>query len=255
MKVLEPCVVKQLLFTLDAKLQYDHLWKPFLHLKVLNLERRRDRRLRVLETLKGLQPEIVPAVNGLGLKQATESLRALFSNNHFKNRTAVMACALSHVQIWKQLIEDKPTDFYVVMEDDVQLSSNFHKLLPALLPECAQRPIVFFGYSMWPKKLQDTFKLYREFDVNPPQVTLEPVDSELFVGGAFAYSINKLGATRLLEYIQHEGIKYPIDRIMGNVHAHLCSECRPHLVLTDSALSTRERIDSDIQYSRQTLSL
>ena len=30
-----------------------------------------------------------------------------------------MACALSHITLWRQLLDDKKNEFYIVLEDDV----------------------------------------------------------------------------------------------------------------------------------------
>ena len=32
-----------------------------------------------------------------------------------------MACAMSHIELWRQLLEEKKTDFYIILEDDVFL--------------------------------------------------------------------------------------------------------------------------------------
>ena len=68
--------------------------------------------------------EFVRAVDGKELKP-TDEIKELFDGNCFFYRRAVIGCAFSHMNLWKQLIEDETTDYYIIIEDDVVLADNF----------------------------------------------------------------------------------------------------------------------------------
>ena len=72
--------------------------------------------------------EFIKAVDGALLKPTSE-LKHLFRNNDFGNRKGVIGCALSHYNLWKRLIDDSHHEYYVIMEDDFVLCSNFTPFL------------------------------------------------------------------------------------------------------------------------------
>ena len=49
--------------------------------------------------------------------------------NDFNYKKGVMGCALSHIHLWNNLINDKDNDFYVIFEDDIVFCNNFKKHL------------------------------------------------------------------------------------------------------------------------------
>ena len=49
----------------------------------------------------------------------------MFHGNNFGSRRGVIGCALSHYDLWKQLVTDKKHDCYLVLEDDITLCQNF----------------------------------------------------------------------------------------------------------------------------------
>lgn len=96
--------------------------------------------------------EFVKAVDGLLLSPTTE-LKHLFKNNDFGSRRGVIGCALSHYNLWKRLVNDSQHEYYVIMEDDFVLCSNFKKHLETLKTnnEFELREVLFLGYHMFEK--------------------------------------------------------------------------------------------------------
>ena len=96
-------------------------------IKIINLNKRTDRREKMKTKLKNLyinKYDFFEAVDGKELTPTPELL-SLFKMNDFNYKKGVMGCALSHIHLWNNLINDKDNDFYVILEDDIVFSNNF----------------------------------------------------------------------------------------------------------------------------------
>lgn len=218
-------------------------------IKIVNLERRSDRKK---ETMKQLTDsgvscedyEFIKAVDG-SLLGPTRELKHLFRNNDFGSRKGVIGCALSHYKLWKRLVNDSRHEYYVIMEDDFVLCSNFKKQLETLKSnnEFMMREVLFLGYHMFEKN-----RNYDVYNLVSDEVDVTELNKDLYIGGYFAYSINKTGAKKLLEYIDQNGINHGIDylnKILDNNILH-SYECQPQIVFSDWN-ENGKKIDSDIQ--------
>lgn len=58
-----------------------------------------------------------------------------FINGHYKNRSGTIGCALSHVSICMDALENKIKDDILIFEDDARINSRFLHLLPKEIPE------------------------------------------------------------------------------------------------------------------------
>ena len=100
-------------------------------IKIINLKKRTDRREKMETKLKDAninKYEFFEAINGKELT-STPELLSLFKMNDFNYKKGVMGCALSHIHLWNNLINDKDNDFYVILEDDIVFCNNFKKYL------------------------------------------------------------------------------------------------------------------------------
>ena len=68
------------------------------------------------------------AVDGCELR-ITDEVRTIFAPNDFQFRRGVLACALSHIGLWKQLVEDAESESYIIVEDDITVCAKFKELL------------------------------------------------------------------------------------------------------------------------------
>jgi len=209
--------------------------------KVVNLERRPDRKARMQEELKGISHEFVKAVDWKELRP-TEEMRRLFEKNDYGNRKSFMGCALSHYQLWKQLLQDTK-EYYFIMEDDATVCKDFARKLSALDPVMKEKEICFLGYHMFSKDRDERY----QHDKDP---IIQPLQS-IFVGGTFAYSINKEGARKMIEYIEINGIQHGIDYVMKIAPVE-CVECIPHLVFSEWC-EDGKIIDTDIQKNYESM--
>jgi GR25 family glycosyltransferase involved in LPS biosynthesis len=71
---------------------------------IINLDRRPDRMKRLPHTILDKAVRF-PAIDGQTLR-LTPALKAMFAPLGW--RKGVMGCALSHISLWKKLVEDKP---------------------------------------------------------------------------------------------------------------------------------------------------
>ena len=93
--------------------------------KIVNLERRPDRKTETENKLKNEQItdyEFFAAVDGMKLQPSGE-LNKLFFNNDFGNKRGVIGCALSHYILWQELLASN-NDYYVILEDDFTLCNQ-----------------------------------------------------------------------------------------------------------------------------------
>ena len=223
-------------------------------IKIVNLERRPDRKNTTIQNLTNAgidnsQYEFIKAVDGSTL-QPTIELAHLFKGNDFGNRKGVIGCALTHYNLWKQLINDTKHEYYIIMEDDVTLYKDFKMKLDILSKEFPKLDFLFLGYSMFEKERK---KLETG---NKNIISISPLNKDLYIGGYFSYSINKTGAQKLIDYIQINGIKHGIDYLNKILHNLISFECNPPLVsATWNDNSNGNTLDTDIQNNYDSLNL
>ena len=244
-------------------------------IKVVNLERRDDRRAEVVSKFAAAgftesEYAFVAATDGAKLVP-TASMKRMFQGNDFGSRRGVVGCALSHYLLWNQLIRDADNEFYVIMEDDFELCPDFKRVLHGMHDECMNRDVMFMGYHMFEQKRAPVRHIYNRDPVPVPvpapapvpipfagtetetagygyDVAVEPLNKELYIGATHCYSINKRGAMLLLNYIKVNGIKHGIDYLMKIADNGLeCYETRPHLAFAEWN-EAGKAIDTDIQF-------
>ena len=220
-----------------------------LSLKIVNLERRNDRKMRTVNELHKSgaldhEMEFIKATDGSALRPTTELAR-LFRGNDFGNRRGVIGCALTHYGLWKRLLKDDACEFYIIVEDDFTCRHDFKSQMGTLLQShaFAQHDVIMLGYSMF-RNARDKVKHVYESDA--PVVVIQPLDKKLYIGGTFGYSINKRGAARLVDYIDKNGIRHGIDYLIKIIPELNAAECQPQLVFSEWNEGGIP-IDSDIQ--------
>lgn len=212
-------------------------------IKILNLKRRPDRRQEMENKLKAVgiaNYEFIEAVDGKLLQPSLE-LKHLFRNNDFGYRRGVMGCALSHYKVIKQLINDQFNDYYLIMEDDATFCSNFSEKIEKL--QFKDKELFFLGYLMFSKILETVSHLT---NVEKDETEVIDFESGLFIGGAHCYSINKIGAQKIVNYIENSGMIRPIDHIIKDAPGIKIYETRPHLSFA-TWNEGGKIIDTDIQ--------
>jgi GR25 family glycosyltransferase involved in LPS biosynthesis len=207
------------------------------------LERRLDRKqkLQPLFHAQQIDPKWIKAVDGKQLTP-TDMLKRLVDGNTFNSRRGVIGCALSHLNIWKQLVQDPKHDFYIVLEDDIDFQDGWYDKLTTI--QRNGEDLIWLGYSMFSHVREQVKHIY---DVPADNIIVSPFESKQYVGGTFSYLIYKSGAQKIIDYIQQHGIKRPIDNLMVEVPILQMKEIRPFLFHTEWYEDIHKPIDSDIQ--------
>ncbi len=229
-------------------------------IKCINLERRQDRKENMINLLKSTNLlkhcDFFKAVDGKSL-QNTPELFELFKNNTFGSRRSVIGCALSHYNLWKELLNDDIYDNYIIIEDDIKFSSSnpiieIDKVF-RLLQKNNDWDIVYLGYSISRNYIDAYNKIYD----NTSELILISHIINISIGGTFGYLINKSGANKLLTAISKYGIKYVIDNMAYKYKKEMninLYETVPRLITSEYVASDNfGKIDSDIHYNNDKL--
>ena len=221
-------------------------------IRIVNLERRADRKEKMTKVLDdaGIQEyTFFKAIDGNELEPTLE-LKTLFNGNDFGSRRGVIGCALSHVKLWRELLEDKHHTYYVILEDDITLVDTFTERHGALKEDYEKTDMLFLGYSMFEAKRKAVSDVYDMSCNTVPDAEIKkkvaPLNKSLYIGGFFSYSINKAGAKKLIDYIEANGIKHGIDYLVKIMPDLNPMELQPQLVYTEWNEGSKV-IDTDIQ--------
>ena len=222
------------------------------YIKIVNLERREDRKNIMIQKLKDVRIEtsdyeFIKAIDGSSL-QPTVELYNMFKGNDFGNREGVIGCALTHIQLWQQLLNDMNHEYYLIMEDDCTFHPEFKKYLEQIKDsgDFISKNFVFLGYHMFDKDRKENFDIYNIEEPLTNSVKITPLNRNLYIGATFAYSVNKNGARIFLDHINKHGVKHGIDyyyKILSSLDSY---ECQPHITFSEWNEAGKD-IDSDIQ--------
>jgi GR25 family glycosyltransferase involved in LPS biosynthesis len=206
-------------------------------IKVVNLERRPDRREQTILKFKEqgiIDYKFIEAVDGQKLDVSVDIIE-LFKGNDYGSRKGFIGCALTHYNLWKKLLESTD-EYYFIMEDDVQMDPKFSEMIKSI--DYSKYDILFIGYSMF-SSVREKMEVNNEFSIGH-------LSMGQYIGGTFAYSINRIGAKKMLNYIEKNGIKHGIDYLFKIIPDLECYESKPQLCFSEWNENGKE-IDSDIQ--------
>jgi GR25 family glycosyltransferase involved in LPS biosynthesis len=211
---------------------------------IINLKKRDDRKKNMIKLFNKYEIKnyiFYEAFDGKKIELNLE-IKNLFEGNDVFNRKCVIGCALSHYNIWLNLIMDEENDYYLIFEDDIRLSQNFKKYLEKSKEYINNNDIdfLFLGYTSFSNDNID--RTNEELDY-----IIEDLDRNKYLGGFFSYIITKNGAKKMIDYINRNGIKHGIDyliKINENLNLKVIN---PLIVFTDWVKDVNDNIDSNIQ--------
>lgn len=220
---------------------------------IINLARRADRWNKIVNTINNkFNYERFDAVDGSKLV-ATEQLHRLFDNNNYAMRKGIVGCALSHIQLYFNLINSEQ-DYYIILEDDISFVDDYITKLTHLqnnLP--IDWDLIYISYHARPRFNLDII----QNKVALPTVTKFNSDEaiQLSLGGTSGYLISKQGAKKLLQFINDRGMTNAIDTIQQkSADAINLYYCIPQLVYAE-CFDLNEKVDTDIQHDYDILQL
>ena len=216
-------------------------------IKVINLKKRNDRKKNIENIFNKVNLknyDFYEAIDGKIIPLTLE-IKNLFKDNDFCNRKCFIGCALSHYNIWIDLLKEKDSDYYVIFEDDIILSEyfniNFEKAKVYTKNNLNTIDFLFLGYHTYNSNNLDI----NSYSNNTFSVI--PYNKNEYVGGFFSYIITKNGARKMLEYIENNGIRHGIDyllKINDSLHIY---EVYPNIVFSKWVSDVNSNIDSNIQ--------
>lgn len=216
------------------------LFKQTIPIKIVNLERRNDRKMAMIQKLqaKGVTHyEFIKAVDGKELTP-THELYEIFRDNDHRYSSGVIGCALSHVNLWKSLLNDNTTDLYMILEDDVEITDAFVHKISNTINEFKEKSLEYLLLGWNSKQTVESEKLTK---LHIPQTNINE--------GTFGYIISKKGCRKLLTYFQKNRIRCAIDKqkhyVESGIELHVTGE---PLVLSSCVQNSANSVDSDIQY-------
>jgi len=210
------------------------------HIHIINLERRHDRKKKMIERFGEnniTNYAFFKACDGATIIP-THALKKIFEGNDFNNNPGAIGCAMSHLTLWKQLLQDVNNDFYLILEDDIEFADDYSKKFTQIC-EFEQKDIIFLGYSMMEAERN-------KIDISGSTIQLNKLNKTRYIGGFFSYLINKKGAQKLVDYTDKNGIKHGIDYLIKIIDGLDCYEVSPQLTFTKWN-EGNITIDTDIQ--------
>ena len=259
--------------------QYINVAGKNVPIKVVNLERRPDRKEQMIKQFAEYEmPEYTffKAVDGKELIP-TQEMYMMFKNNDFANRRGFIGCALTHIKLWNELLGDPVNEYYIILEDDIRINAglynnninninNINNKIADIFNELSDgfktKDLVFLGYHIHSHIRNGVSAIYDIPITNPANIAIRECNKKIYIGGTFGYTINKNGAKKLIEYINKNGVKNGIDYVMANhVEGLGIYETQPSLVFSewldiDNGINmgnNLSHIDTDIQRDVSTL--
>jgi GR25 family glycosyltransferase involved in LPS biosynthesis len=231
-------------YTLNNTMQFneDNSKKKLDKVFIVNLLRRTDRKEKMENEfekagISELEYEFFEAIDGKDL-ECSDEIITLFKGNDFGSRKGFLGCALSHYNLWKQLLESK-CDYYTIFEDDINLCDGFKEKWEKEKNNLEEVDVLFLGYTMYDKNKNEKYKQIIDSRME--------LDLQLYIGGFYGYIITQSGAKKLLEYIGKNGIKHGVDYLIKIVPGLKLYNIQPHVVFTEWVSSFQSNVDTDIQ--------
>lgn len=175
---------------------------------IINLKHRTDRKEKIINTFKNtnFNFEFYDAIYGKDLIESDEIFK-LFQNNNFDYKKGVIGCALSHFNIWKELVNSN-NDFYVVFEDDISICDNFEKRFNDIIQEFLLNNYEFLNLGKYIN--YDYFETENSIIKVPQKYLIE----NNHTNGTFGYIISKNMANIFINYINNNSIFVAIDHLI-----------------------------------------
>lgn len=209
------------------------IYKSFL----INLDRRDDR-IQKIQKVTHLLPvfERVSAIDGKKLN-ISNRLRSLFKHNDFNMRPGVVGCALSHIKLYIQLLQDD-VDGYIIFEDDIEPDDMFLKRLKrvfTVLENKHENPDLIY-FTITPR--------YHGYIYPTEGIVKKNTAEDILLehcGGTGCYYISKNGASHALKYIQENSVNVGIDIILFRLASLI------NLFVVQPPISYNSNENTDIQ--------
>lgn len=224
---------------------------------VVNLDKRSDRWNTFVEK-SSLYPQFnfirYSAINGWNLKNTCQ-LQQIFDNNDYNMRRGMVGCAMSHLKLYIELLEDDDNDIYCILEDDIDFVPEFDKKLDSCIEllKNTDWDMFYLGHHVWKKYIDKNTYSKTLWPQIEKKNRKESIDFS--IGGTIGYIITKKGAELVLNYINETGMTNGIDTVLQKAADTInVYYVYPHLIYSECYRGT-DMPDSDIQFNFDTISV
>jgi len=183
-------------------------WKELIDnenvIKIINLKRREDRKEQMISRLKEQKInnyEFIEAIDGKEIS-ASKEIQELFKGNDHNYRKGVIGCALTHIKLWKELINDN-VDYYIILEDDICFCENFKEKLNKSLELFESNSLDFLAFGSSNISPNEDPFVYGDLKIN--------LLNEIWTGGLFGYIISKNACKSLIKNMEGKSLTRAID--------------------------------------------
>jgi glycosyl transferase, family 25 len=173
---------------------------------IINLERDKHKWELVTKELDkyNIKYNRFNAVYGKDLSEEQINEYVDWISRNFILNNGQIGCVLSHVNLLKQLVNDDNQDFYLILEDDIEIL-DYDKIL-TIYNLYKNKKIDIDFLSM--KCMEIEFQCSRNGDRIKINEGIE-IEEKLIPMGTSSYFVTKEGAKKFLK--QYNKVKYPID--------------------------------------------
>lgn len=195
---------------------------------VINLDRRKDR-LDTFTKTHGFGDRLLrlSAFDGKKLIM-TPKIARLFAPNDFNWKKSVMGCALSHLALWIQLLNEKPNiQSYLILEDDARLQPGWAAVWEKALEEGCMNDydVVYLGGILPPNKAGFDSCIERVSDHVGrirTNTLFSQTPSTYFHFCAYSYVLTRKGAEKIISVLKsRNGYWTSADHMMCNIQEFL----------------------------------
>jgi glycosyl transferase family 25 len=224
---------------------------------VVNLERRPDRWDAIestLDNLHSLKSTRYPAVDGSTLVP-TVQLQQIFDGNDYNMRRGMVGCALSHIQLYIELLKSEAFE-YCILEDDITFVPEFDAKLASVYDQLKdfEWDMLYLGHHLAKDRITD--ESYDRKTMPRVEKWNRRMSLSRSLGGTGGYLISRSGATKLLAVINKTGMTNGIDTVQQKAANDMnIFYAIPHLIYSDCYRGDNRGVDTDIQFNYDSLSI
>lgn len=176
------------------------LYDNNINIYVISLARSPERKINVNKQLNGINFKYFEAVDGKNLTDNQKELEKKYVEPGSLNPGQI-GCLLSHVLLWKQIIQSQ-MQHTLVLEDDITVVHPFNDIINKLI-NIKNYDIIYIGHCLQPTQGE----MISTIDNINIHESISPLCTH-------AYLLSYNGAVKLLEYFNNHLADGPVDNII-----------------------------------------